>query len=369
MDWIVPGLLIAQVLGLGALVWAGGRRLKKPAAPAPVSAWPAVSVVVPVKGLPPDAGAGLRSILAQDYPDTEFLLVTEDERDPSVPLIRDCLVDSRSRHVIAGRASACGQKNFSLLAGVRASDPRRPVLVFCDAGHVAPPDWLRALVAPLAAGETGVATGYHFADPRPPSVPAAGRAITVLLLQLLQQIPGLTQPWGGAIAMTRALFEKLTLDEFWSRQVVDDVSLAVLLNRNGIPARPAPEALSRTVLEAPSWAEWSDWLTRQLFYLKIYFPVSWCVGGLMGCAMAVFLLTCPFSAIGAMPWALLLLLIAGMRTFHPSPGPLGRWMAGGVAAVFVACACHLRTLFMRRLVWRGIAYEVAPDGTVRVAAP
>ena len=365
MEWLVPGWLVVQVLGLGVLVWAGGRRLKTPAAPVPASAWPAASVIVPVKGLSRSARDGIRSLAAQDYPDAEFVFVTEREDDEAVPLIREILGRVRGRHVAAGPARTCGQKNFNLLAGVRAADPGRPVLVFCDAGHTAPPDWLRKLVAPLAAGEAGVATGYHFVDPHPPAIPSAGRAITVLMLHLLQQMPRLAQPWGGATAMTRAAFERLDLAEFWARQVVDDVSLARLLRERSMRVVCAPGAVARTSLDTASWDGWFHWLTRQLFYLKLYFPVSWRVGGLLGYAMALCLLICPFSAMGAAPWALLLAVIAGLRGVHPAPGPLGRWMTGGVAAIYLACACHARTVFMRRLIWRGIEYEVARDGSVR----
>ncbi|HRZ11750.1 MAG TPA: glycosyltransferase family 2 protein [Kiritimatiellia bacterium] len=365
MEWLAPGLLVAQIVGLGALVWIGGRRLKTPAAPAPALEWPAVSVIIPVKGLSRAAREGIDSLTAQGYPDIEFLFVTESEGDEATPLIREVLGRVRGRHIVAGPAASCGQKNFNLLAGIRASDPGRPVLVFCDAGHSAPPDWLRELVAPIAARKSEVSTGYHFVDPSPPAIPSAGRAATVLMLHVLQQIPGLAQPWGGASAMTRALFERLNLAEFWARQVVDDVSLALLLKKQSVRVVPAPAAVMRTVLESESWAEWYRWLTRQLFYLKMYFPFAWFVGGLLGYAMAVFLLICPFSAMGPAPWALLLLLIVGMRSFHPSPGPWGRWLAGGVAAIVLACIGHARTVFMRGLTWRGIVYEVARDGSVR----
>lgn len=372
MVGLFPSLLALQVLALGWLVGRERRAQKMEAPGREKTPESPVSLIVPLKGGAYALRDCLDSLRRQDHSDFELIFVTEDAKDEAVPILREQLsrpVDGgcrKCRHVVAGHAETSGQKNHNLLAGVRATDPARPILVFCDVGHVAPPDWLRKLVAPLSAGQADVTTGYHYLTTERPGVAAAGRAITVLVLSRLQQVPSLTQPWGGGTALRRSLFEKLKLEEFWARQIVDDVSLARLLKEQGIRVQTVPDALTRTTVDSESFSDWSDWLFRQLFFLKIYFPGAWLLGGALGYLAAALLIANLFSPPGAIPWMLLLLLIARLRKHHPAPGPWGSWLAGGVTAVFVACACHARTVVARRMTWRGIAYRVKPDGSLAV---
>jgi hypothetical protein len=377
MDGIVAGLLTVQVLGLAVLLFAGARRIRPRGEPEGGTA--PVSMIVPVAGWSAATEAGLASLLAQDHPDFEIVLVTEDDADEAVPGIRTLLsvppvAGCRRRiRVTAGPAESCAQKNRNLLAGVAASDSGRPLLVFCDAGHVAPADWLRRLTAPLAAGAATVATGYHHVRASAPTVTFAGRALTVLVLRLLQLVPGLTQPWGGAMAMPRSLFGTLDLAGFWAGQVVDDVSLSRRLRERGLRALPVPDAVVSSPLEKDGLSDWAAWLTRQLFFLKVYFPVAWLIGGLWGYSMALLLASAVWMAVmsGSVPslaaLGLFAILLGALRRFHPGPGPLLPWALAGWVAVAVACGCHARSGFARRIVWRGITYSVAGDGSVRVS--
>ncbi len=376
MDGVAAGCLILQILGLAWLLSRGARRLR-PVPPSPAECLP-VSLIVPLAGRSPAVEEGLRSLLAQDHPDYELVVVTEDGTDEGLPIVRAlfdvaCAHGCRRRlHVTAGPSESCSQKNRNLLAGVAASDSGRPLLVFCDAGHVAPEDWLRRLTAPLSGGTATVATGYHHLRSTAPTVVFAGRALTVLVLRLLQLVPGLTQPWGGAMAMPRSLFGTLDLAGFWAGQVVDDVSLARRLGERGLRTIPVPDAVVSTPLESGGLSDWVAWLTRQLFFLKVYFPVAWLVGGLWGYSMGILLaLALWMAATSGSASALAALGLFGvlpmaLRRFHPGPGPLLPWALAGWVAVVVACASHARSGLGRRIAWRGITYGVAGDGSVRV---
>lgn len=377
MDGVMAGCLMLQVLALAVLLLAGARRMRPRGEPAGPAA--PVSLVVPVAGWSGATAAGLASLLAQDHPDFEIVLVTADDADDAVPGIRALLSAPASGgcrrriHVAAGPAAACAQKNLNLLAGVRASAPGRPVLAFCDAGHLAPAGWLRRLTAPLADEPGAVVTGYHDIRPVLPGVACAGRALTVLVLRLLQLVPGLAQPWGGAMAMVRSTYATLDLAGFWSAQIVDDVSLARRLRERGARVVAVPDATMSTPPGSGGLREWADWLTRQLFFLRVVFPFSWAVGGMLGCAMALCVAAAAWMALtcGSVPAAAALVaftaLAVSLRHVHPAPGPALRWAAAGWVALAVACVCHARSGFMRRLVWRGIAYGVAADGSVRVS--
>ena len=342
---------------------------------------PPVSVIVPLKGTA-GVAAGLRSLCAQDYSDYELILVTESSDDPAVAVIGEVLrglAKVPCRHVVAGRSAACGQKNHNLLAGIQASDPARPVLVFCDGGHVAPLDWLGSLVEPITRGDAEVATGYHRIAGRPFNVVSAALAMVVSVLRTFQRSAALRQPWGGSTAIHRSLFERLHVAEHWSRHVVDDVSLARLLAREGLGTAWAETAILQTDVQRPCLRQFTAWLTRQLFFLRLYYPGTWLAGGVAGWGLTLALVgltACGLAGLiqGSWPWpgALACLLPAfvfcgialRLRRDHPNPGPVHLWLGGACLAAFAACACHLRTVRVRQLVWRGIRYTVARDGQV-----
>jgi hypothetical protein len=164
----------------------------------------------------------------------------------------------------------------------------------------------------------------------------------------------------------------------WSHAVVDDVSLSRLLDRSGIRMRAVPEADAVTPLIAQTMGGWSAWLTRQLMYLKLFYPASWLVGGMAGMLTALSLIG---FAMGGILWAVggtdpvtgMLCLVGlgffpcailAMRLFHPAPGARLSWLGAGFVAVFMACWCHFRTWFSRRVLWSGVEYEVAGNGRV-----
>lgn len=346
---------------------------------------PPVSVIVPLKGAS-GVAEGLRSLRAQDYPDYELIFVTESSDDPAVPVIENVMQEQGRvpcRHVVAGRATSCGQKNRNLLAGIAASDPARPVLVFGDGGHMAPSHWLGSLVAPIAIGDAGVATGYHRIAGEPFTAVSTAMALVVSVLRTFQHCAALRQPWGGSTAIRRDLFERLDITACWSRYVVDDVCLARLLKSKGLGTAWAAAAILKTPVGRLPLRMFLAWLTRQLFFLRVYWPGTWLAGGLAGWALAVGLvglMACGLAGLfmGAMPWpgalaCLLPVLLFGgavirLRWAHPNPGSVGLWLAGGVLAVLAACACHLRTVRAHSLEWCGIRYDVARDGTVMETA-
>lgn len=91
----------------------------------------------------------LRSLLTQDYPRFVPVLVTAEENEPAAELVGRLKQDFPAlRHVVAGTATGCGQKNHNSLQGIAALGDEVDVYVFCDSTHMAEPDFLRHLAAP-----------------------------------------------------------------------------------------------------------------------------------------------------------------------------------------------------------------------------
>lgn len=381
MDWCITWAMAGLLLLFSALAWVGGRALAaeaggEPREPSPC--WPAVTMIIPVAGAGPGLDEQLSSLLAQDYPSFRVVLATRSLEDPATPVIISLLRRfPGARHVVAGPAWGCGQKNHNLLAGLKLAQDEDEVLVFCDCGHLAPADLLKCLVRPIASGRARVVSGYHEVFPGDAGIFTLGWAVIVLALHLAKGVRRLNQPWGGATAITREFFEVLKVSGLWARSVSDDVSLAARLKGAGVSVDNGPGATLKTPLAGATLGDLQEWLTRQWLYLKFYLPGSWLAAGLAVYLLAGLII---FSAarLAQFPWispgnliqalaflAALSVLALSIRLLHPAPGPWPAWLVGFGAAVLVGAWLHLKTCFTQTLSWKGISYRIGPGGQVK----
>jgi hypothetical protein len=149
------------------------------------------------------------------------------------------------------------------------------IYLFCDSSHLARPDFAATLAAPLARGEAVLASGFHRVVPLDFSPGTLAMLVTCLGLHMLQSIRPLTQPWGGAMAMSRAAFEEYGIAALWAENIVDDCSMAAFLRKKGVVCLPVAGAILDTPLAGMGLGRFGDWLTRQLLYLKFCFPGTW----------------------------------------------------------------------------------------------
>lgn len=213
MEWLIPGLMLLVLLVLSGLILVGGRALRSSAGVAPGGEpprWPPVALIVPVAGASPGLEANLRSLLNQDYPDYQVVLVTRDTEDPATGIIESLILDyPRAALVLSGPARTCGQKNHNLLAGLGVIGESSEILAFCDSNQLAPATLLKELVGPLVRGEAEVISGYHHIIPQDEGLATLGHAITVLTLYLTKAFKRLNQPWGGATAINAIFLRPL----------------------------------------------------------------------------------------------------------------------------------------------------------------
>jgi ceramide glucosyltransferase len=381
MEWIVSSAMVLMLLLFAGLLLAGGRGLARGESglsPDNPASWPGVALLVPVAGAAPDLAANLISLLSQDYPDYQVIFITKDLDDPATPVIAALIPEyPRSRLILSGPAVSCGQKNHNLLAGLKAAGETPEVLVFCDSTRLAAANWLKELVAPIVQGQVQVVSGYHHVRPQDQGLATWGRAITVLILYLTKPMPRLNQPWGGATAIKRQVFEDLQVARVWAHNVVDDVSLAALLQEKGLQVGLAPGASLQTSLRGETPANWCDWLTRQWLYLKFCLPGTWLALGFLFYLLAalmvwsvLLLLAAPPCFLLGTPWpgvvflAALTGLAVALRTLHPQRAGLHIWLPAFFAAMGMAVWCHLRTWPCLEIHWRGISYRVGWKGRV-----
>lgn len=345
----------------------------------PENRWPSVGMIVPMAGADRRMSAAVRSLLIQNYPRYIPVLVTAENEDPAANLVRRIQKDyPHVRHVVAGPAHNCGQKNHNSLRGIAAVKNEVEVFVFCDSTHMAKPDFLRHLVGPIAARQAEFSTGYHVVVPNDHHPVTLAYAMCVLLMRLLQAVSSFTQLWGGAMAMTREAFGRYAVEELWASNVVDDCSLSARLQNLRVPVRLCPGALLHTEATNHERHVWRAWMDRQVLFLKFCMPLQWGLLGFMAIAMAVpplmaivILLGGLFNVSSALAVLLVVLWVVLLaKVLHLWRGLLrhsisfSRWFLSFLDAVIMFVLVYVHSLTAKSIVWHGQRYVVGRCGKV-----
>ncbi len=340
---------------------------------------PPAALIVPAAGNHQQMEAALRSLLRQDYPGLLPVLVTADAEDPATALIARLREEfPQIRQVIAGPASGCGQKNHNLLRGVAAVGDAADIYLFCDSTHEARPDFARRLARPVAEGESAFATGYHYVDAGDDKPVTLAYQLSVLLMRLLQAVSAFTQPWGGAMAVSRRVFERRGIAAFWRNKVVDDCSLAGLLLRCRLAVTLCGGAVLRTAARDHSLPAWRAWMDRQVLFLKFCVPGQWVLLGVFALLMAAPSVLSLLAVAGGIPGlvhgavflfglvhlALLCTVVLSWRELLPRPVPALRWLAAFALGIGMFCWVYLRSIPARSILWHGRVYRVGRGGRV-----
>ena len=167
-----------------------------------------IEVLVPIKGLLPDQERILESLLTQDYAAYSVMFIVESEEDPVNKLLDSfCAKFEHARKVIGGVAECCGQKNHSLVQGLKRVRPETECLVFYDASNAAEPQWLSRFTSPLRRGVAQVVTTFRAFQPIPETTWGVAQAMYASFLLLL--MANKPKPWGGATGIMRGVLERL----------------------------------------------------------------------------------------------------------------------------------------------------------------
>jgi hypothetical protein len=326
----------------------------------------------------------LAALAAQSYRPLVLSFVTESEGDAAVPLIRAlAAAHGHVRHLVAGLAHTGSQKIHNLLAAVAAAPPETEVFAFCDADIEPRPELLHNLVGALVGRGATVATGYRWLAPRRAGLGARLHAVLSGYLATLIAWPGSRVVWGGTWAIRRADWQRLQVAEYWRRRLSDDLALQTLLQRHGARREFVPWCVSPTREALARLPELVDWLSRQVYYMRLYTRPWWraAVAALLLSGAAVLVAVGVLAvallgggAPGAWPAAgaavlILALLAAPVLITAPRPGELTfarwQWVALVPVAGAVALISAVRSLFMRQVTWANITYTFNRDGTVK----
>ncbi len=360
---------------------------------------PFVSVIVPCRGLDQGLRPNLAALFAQHYPAYEIVFVSDRADDSALAVAEELSrafrgeTVARTRFVVAGRATTSGQKVHNLLAGLSEADHTSEVFIFVDTDARPRADWLRALVAPLADESVGAATGYRWFLPVRGGFASHLRSVwNASIASALGADMRRNFCWGGSTAIRRATFDRLAMRERWRGTLSDDYALTRALQEAKLPIRFVPACLTAS-LEDCSAGDLFEFTTRQLKITRVYAPHLWRIvlisnllfvavffGGIalasvraaLGLSFAwPLFLVCVIFLLGMWKAFFRLRAVALALDEYHAELRAGLWahllLWPLAAALFLYNA--LAAALSRRIVWRGIGYELISPTETAIISP
>lgn len=349
------------------------------------------SVIVPCKGKDRGLKENLEAVMSQDHGDYEVIFVTDSGGDPACEVISEVMEEFpeiRSRLVVAGRSRSTGQKIRNLIEGAASASDATEALVFADSDARPSKGWLSALLDGLEGNEGGCSTGYRWFIPEKGGLASHLRsAWNASIASALGPDPERNFCWGGSTAISRRTFEDLEVGRKWEGKLADDFALTKMIRESGGRIRFVPACLTASV-EDCSFGELLEFTTRQMKITRVYRPDLWIlslVGSALFSGTAAFAFILLFSVSGVQFYivALFLLSVAAAGTakalirlkavslalprYRDEIGRQYYWHAVlWTVTPLLFLWNDLAALVSRRIVWRGIEYELESPDTTRV---
>jgi len=358
-----------------------------------IEARPRIALFSPCKGIDVGLQENLRPLFGQDYGNYELVFIVESDRDPACPIIQELIAefpDVDSRLVVAGMAVDVGQKVHNLRVATRHLANDVEILAFVDSDARPGPSWLGDLVQQLEYPDVGITTGYRW------FMPERSTLANLLLHSINATAASLYSPkgvnlvWGGSWAMRRDQFEQLKLRDVWDGMLTDDLVATNLVQQKKLRVEFEPACMLASPIDL-SFREMFDFLRRQYMIGWHYMPGLWAVTLLATTIMTLGFWAALATSAGAFvmraDWAWIpasasaALYLCGMfraalrrdlaELYFPGRRrALTRAIRFDILATPLATlvnwAAILSTVGARHFRWRGITYQLLPNGMTRI---
>jgi ceramide glucosyltransferase len=359
---------------------------------------PFATVFAPCKGLDDGLDENLTALIEQDYPMYEVIFVIDDKKDAAINVIEEVLRGGagsakNTKLVIAPAATESGQKVENLREAILHADDRSEVFVFVDSDARPGKHWLLSLVSPLEDANIGAATGYRWFVSANPSFASELRNVwNASIASFLGPDAKANFCWGGSTAIRRETFERLDIREKWRGTLSDDFTLARAIHDAGLPIHFVPGALTPSI-DNCTFREMLEFTTRQMKLTRVYAPKLWHMsffGSGLFCIVMVsaFLIVAlsTYNGIDVLTAVFTLILVTALsvakswvrlkavRLALPDHDAdlrkqivpqLTLWLISPFLFFYNCFAA----LVSRRLIWRGIVYELVSNTETRIVRP
>ncbi len=273
----LSAILVVSLSNLVAIHRLGSRRFRKRRNRSDLQPekTPKVSVLIPTRNEERNVAPCVRSLLAQEYPDFE-IIVLDDSEDRTPDIIRSLASDSRLR-LLTGQPLPPGWIGKSWACHQLANAAAGELLLFTDADTVHHPSMLRDAVIALLAERLD----FLSAIPRQlvhtwgerlviPVLPWSLHTFFPIGLARRLRIPTLSTAAGQFMLFRKTAYAVVGGHKEVRRSVLDDVSLAQQVVRNGLSWTLMDANARISVRMYRSFKEVRDGLSKNLFAIFGY---------------------------------------------------------------------------------------------------
>jgi len=352
---------------------------------------PRTAVLCPCRGMEPGLERNLVSLCEFSHQNFEVFFILASENDSAYSLVKRVAASSRVKAnvVITGKPTTSSEKVNNLLVCIEQLPPDFEVLVFTDSDGRPGKTWLHHIVAPLADSRIGATTTMRWFIPNDNAFPNA--LLAAWNASVVTMLGGHAKNfcWGGGTAIRRDIFEQMGMLEIWQNSFSDDYSLTIAIERTGRQIVFLPECLTPSYVQTdfPSLLEFTN---RQIKITRIYRPKMWatafathflfCFTLLLGLFVALNLAIESRPSSQVITLFVLPLLLAAFRgalrvigVTEALPSVRAEIMAQSwiyilvnLVVPFLYLINFSASLFGRRIIWRGIRYEIISPNQTRV---
>lgn len=350
---------------------------------------PAAAVILCLRGGDPFLARCIDGLMTQDYPNFRIYFMVDHPQDPAVMILQSALAkhafDRYEIQPLANPLASCSLKCSSLLQAISSLPQSTEFVALLDADTIPHSSWLRELATALAPSDVGAATGNRWYMPDRLSQGALIRY--VWNAAAVVQMYWYRIAWGGTLAIKLDSISRAGLVDRWRTSLCEDTMLRRQLAKIGqrIAFVPSLMMINREDCTVDSFVRW---VKRQLLTAKLYHPLWGAVVG-HGISSAAVLLwgwAMTFVLLFQSDWLRGVAVGVGMLVFQVSLTAMLPWIDSAVKAIvqargesvawnadlgwlrfaravwstqWVYTWALVGCLFMRRVEWRGVEYDVA----------
>ena len=219
------------------------------------AALPPVTVLKPLCGAHPGLYESLRSFCEQDYPEFQIVFGVRQAADPAVEIVQRLMDEYRARHlklVVNDRDIGVNPKVSNLANALESAE--HDILVIADSDIRVGPDYLRAVVGPLADPRVGVVTCLYGGAGSGRSWGALGRLFIDdwFFPSALVSVTGgaLRHAFGATLAFRRHTLQAIGGFRALGPYLADDYMLGARIARRGDRIVLSPYVVQTRVVEA-----------------------------------------------------------------------------------------------------------------------
>lgn len=202
---------------------------------------PYVSILVPARNEEKRISKCIYSLLRQDYPDYEVIVLDDQSSDNTPVILEGIRIENPSLKILKGSPPAQGFTGKNWACAQLAENAQGELLLFTDADTEFKPEALREIVKAMMVEKADLFTGYPRQIMRSwgerllvPFFLWAGLCIIPLWLAYRIRIPGLSIAVGQMMLFRREAYQKAGGHAALGEVIVEDMALARNIKRAGL---------------------------------------------------------------------------------------------------------------------------------------